>query len=294
MIGASLAEILQHARENGHAIGHFNIANVEMLYGVVRGAKEAGVAAVMIGTSEGERESIGLRASVALVAAYASDEQITLLLNADHTKAVAKAKAAIDAGYPSVHFDGSAFTFEDNVAQTGQVVSYARRVAAIRKIPEISVEGELGYIGGGSEVTRERIVLTPGQMTDPEQAREFVERTGIDRLAIAIGNIHGLNLEEPALDFERLKAIREAVPESCALVLHAGSGISDEDVRKAIVLGIANIHISTELRKAWRDALARSLVEHPQEYAPYKIAAPAMTAVKEIVMQKLRLFSGNM
>jgi fructose-bisphosphate aldolase class II len=308
-----LSKLLTNARVKGFAVGHFNIGNLEMLRAVAAASKECGSSGVMIGASEGERDFIGLKAAAALVLAYEEEYGIPLFLNADHSKSVQSCKAALDAGYHSVHFDGSALHFEENIRQTKEVVAYAetaKRKAATKlssfgartksenervnqsanRTGEISIEGELGYLGGGSQVTNERIVITPEQMTDPGQAGEYVKRTGVNRLAVAIGNVHGLNLEEPQLDFERLKAIREAVPESCALVLHAGSGIPDEDIARAISLGIVNIHVSTELRKAWRDALARSLADDANEYAPYKIIAPAVTAVKEAVTGKLMLF----
>lgn len=280
-----LSELFAAARANGFAVGHFNIANLEMLRAIADAAKASGALGVMIGTSEGECQHIGMRQAVALVTAFEEEYGIPLFLNADHAKSVESCKVAIDAGYHSIHFDGSALPFEENVRQTREVVEYARS-----QIRNTSIEGELGYLGGGSTVTRERVTVTAEQMTDPDQARKYVERTGVDRLAVAIGNVHGLNLEEPQLDFERLKAIREAVPERCALVLHAGSGISDEDIRKAIALGIVNIHISTELRKAWREALEATLKDHPGEYAPYRILEPAIEAVRELVMKKLKLF----
>lgn len=290
-----LTRIFREARERRIAIGHFNVSNLEMLRAVCDAAREVEPPAVMIGTSEGEREFIGLKQAVALVKAFADDCGTPLFLNADHSKSVESCKAAIDAGYPSVHFDGSALAYEENVLGTREVVEYARsKIRDTRyEIPDTSIEGELGYLGGGSTVTKEKITVTPEQMTDPREAKDYVERTGVDRLAIAIGNVHGLNLEEPQVDFDRLEAIRQAVPEECALVLHAGSGISDEDIKKAISLGIENIHISTELRKAYREALEKNLKERPDEYAPYKFAKSVIEGVKEVVEAKLRLFGSG-
>lgn len=290
-----LSELLAAARASGFAVGHFNVANLEMLRAIVGAAKESGVLGIMIGTSEGERDAIGLKQAVALIGAFKEEYTTHLFLNADHTKSMESCRAAIDAGYPSVHFDGSALPFEENVAKTEEVVEYARKKAGSRKdkTGSMSIEGELGYLGGGSTVTRERVTILAEQMTDPDQARKYVERTGVDRLAVAIGNVHGLNLEEPQLDFERLKAIRAAVPERCALVLHAGSGIADEDIRRAISLGVANIHISTELRKAWREAIELILEAQPDEYAPHKISLPVIDTIKSVVVKKLELFEGR-
>lgn len=283
-----LSELLAAAYAKGFAVGHFNIANLETLRAIAGAAKESEAPGVMIGTSEGERAHIGLNQAVALVSVFEEEHDVPIFLNADHSKSADSCKRAIDAGYPSVHFDGSGLPYEENIAKTKEVIDYARKQAA-----SINIEGELGYLGGGSTVTRKKITIRAKQMTDPDQAREYVGRTGVNRLAVAIGNVHGLNLEEPRLDFERLRAIREAVPEECALVLHAGSGISDEDIKKAINLGILNIHISTELRKIWRENIEQTLREFPEEYAPYKIVGPAVGSLKKLVAAKLALFSNS-
>ena len=154
----------------------------------------------------------------------------------------------------------------------------------------MSVEGELGYLRGESKVQNEKIVVRPEDYTDPGQAGEFAARTGVDRLAIAVGNIHGISLDEPDLDIERIRAIRASVPHETALVLHAGSGIPDSQIRAAISAGIANIHINTDIRVAFVQGLKNAIVAHPDETAMYKLDAPAIAAMKEVVKQKLTLF----
>ena len=133
----------------------------------------------------------------------------------------------------------------------------------------------------------------PEDYTDPDQATDFIAKTDVDRLAIAVGNIHGISLDEPNLDIDRIKKIREAVPENVALVLHAGSGIPDDQIKAAIEAGIANIHINTDIRVAYAEALRKELSEKPDETTPYKFDAPARDALKRLIMEKLRLFQNK-
>ena len=152
------------------------------------------------------------------------------------------------------------------------------------------MEGELGYLRGESKIQQEKIEVKKEDYTDPAQAADFVRRTGVDRLAIAVGNIHGISLDEPALDIDRIRAIRAAVPESVAFVLHAGSGIPDEQIRAAIDAGIANIHINTDIRVAFVEGLRKALADAPDETAMYKLDAHAVQAMKDVIKAKLQLF----
>ena len=283
---SNLNELLRRATKEHWAVGHFNVSNLEMLKAVVEAARDS-KAPVMIGTSEGEREWWGLENIVALIKSLRADYS-GIFLNADHTKSVEAAKAAVEAGYDSVHFDGSVLPLAENIKQTKEIADYARLVNA-----DISVEGELGYVKGESQLRSEKVVLGPEDYTNPDEAAEFVKSTGMDRLAIAIGNIHGINLDEPQLDFERLAQIRRAVPAEVALVLHAGSGISDGDIKRAIAAGISNIHISTELRVAFRQGLEQSLQANPNEYAPYKLYKPVVAEMENLVKEKIKLFGGG-
>ena len=264
-------------------MGHFNVSNLEQLKAVVDGAKKV-KAPVMIGTSEGERNWLGLKQIVVLINSW-REEYPFIFLNADHTKSIRAAFDAVEAGYYSIHFDGSKLGFEDNVTQTKEVVDKTKVWD-----PEISVEGELGYIAGESEKSSKVIEIKPEDYTDPDKASQFVLSTGVDRLAVAVGNIHGINLNEPKLDFERIGTIKKAVGEKVSLVLHAGSGIPDEDIKKAIFSGMANVHISTELRVAFREGLEKALKDKPDEYSPYKLYAQDVAEMEEIVIKKLELF----
>ncbi|OGF64560.1 hypothetical protein A2661_01155 [Candidatus Giovannonibacteria bacterium RIFCSPHIGHO2_01_FULL_45_24] len=282
----SLKEILAQASSEKWAVPHFNFSNLEILKAVVEAARET-KSPVLVGTSEGERNFVGLPEAVSMVKAFRESSGLPIFLNADHTKSVEAAKQAMDAGYDSVHIDLSALSFEENVRGTTEVVKYARD-----KSSEISAEGELGYLRGESKIEKKKIEIRPEDYTDPEEAADFVKKTGVDRLAIAVGNVHGITLDEPKLDVERIKKIRAVVSPEVALVLHAGSGIPDEDIKTAISAGISNIHISTELRAEFREELEKSLHKKGEaEYAPYKILEPVVEAIKQKAVEKIELFS---
>lgn len=280
----SLSEILRRAGKDHWATGHFNASELDQMRAIVEACKEVGSPAI-IGASEGERKHLGLVEAVALRDVFREEYAIPVFLNADHTKSVEAAKVAVDAGFDSIHIDLSAESFEKNVVGTREIVGYARV-----KNPEINIEGELGYLRGESKIQHEKIQVSPEDYTKPEEAARFIEETGVDRLAIAVGNIHGISLDEPDVDIERIRNIRAAVPEHVALVLHAASGIPDDQIRAAVDAGIANIHINTDLRTAFVSELKKSLAEHLNEAAMYKLDASAIDAMAEVVKEKLRLF----
>jgi fructose-bisphosphate aldolase class II len=282
----NLNSLLQQATREHWAIGHFNVSNFEQLKAVVNSAKET-QSPVMIGTSEGERNWFGLQNIVSLVEGF-KKEWFNIFLNADHTKTVSAAYDAINAGYDSIHFDGSELDLFENISKTKQVVEYAKSKSA-----DISVEGELGYVKGESKVSEKKIKIDPSEYTNLEDAENFVKSTGIDRLAIAIGNIHGINIDEPKLDFDRIMEIRKSIPEEVSLVLHAGSGILDEDIKKTIECGISNIHISTELRVIFREGTEKSLDDNPNEYAPYKLDTEVVKAMEGLIMRKIGIFGSE-
>lgn len=281
----NLKEYFNWATRVHWSTGHFNASELDQMRAIVEACKEVGAPA-FVGTAEGEEKHFGLAEAVALRDVFRKEYEIPVFLNADHHKSVEAAKAAIDAGYDSAHIDLSKFPLEENIQGTRQVVEYARA-----KDLDISVEGEVGYIvTDGSQVYNKKFAVPPESLTKPEEAKEFVEKTEVDRLAIAVGNIHGISFDEPALDIERIKAIRQAVPEEVALVLHAGSGIPEDQIRAAIKAGIANIHINTELRVAFVNALKKSLSGDLDEVAMYKLDATAIEAMKKVVKEKLKLF----
>lgn len=297
MSEVELQSTLRKATLEGWATGHFNASELDQMRAIVEACKEVGAPAI-IGTSEGERKHLGLAEAVALRDVLRKEYDIPIFLNADHCKSVKSAKEAIDAGYDSIQIDLSSKSFQDNVLGTKEIVEYcaARRPQPDNNIPTFSsmlvcysVEGELGYLRGESKIQKEKIEVKPEDYTNPDEAREFVEKTGVDRLAIAVGNIHGISLDEPDLDIERIRAIRKVIPQEVALVLHAGSGIPDEQIKAAIKAGIANIHTNTELRVAYTDALKKSLAEDLDEVAMYKLDSAAIEAMKKLVKEKLEL-----
>ena len=282
----TLFEILLQARKNNLAIGHFNVSNLEQLRAIMEAAKRFN-APIMIGLSEGERKFVGLKQAVALVKSFKEEYGLPVFLNPDHSHSVESAKDAFDAGFDSVHIDLSKLPIKENIKGTKEVVDYIKS-----KNPEISVEGELGYLRGKSRIQKEVIKIKPEDLTKPEEAAEFADKTGIDRFAGAYGNSHGISLDEPALDIERIRAVRKVLPEKVAMVLHGGSGIPDEQIKEAIKAGIANIHINTEIRTAYVEALRKFLADNPEETTPYKILALAVEAARKKVEEKLKLF-GN-
>lgn len=280
----NLKSILEMAARGRWSTGHFNVSTLEQMRVICRVCKELKSPAI-IGTSEGERKYIGLLEAVAMREALRHEFNIPIFLNADHSKSVEAAKAAIDAGYDSVHIDLSAEPFDDNVRGTAEVVRYAKA-----KSPEISVEGELGFLRGESRIQKEKIRVRPEDLTRPEEARAFVHRTGVDRLAPVVGNVHGISVDEPDLDIDRIKAIRHFLPDNVTLVLHGGSGIPPSQIRTAIQAGVTNIHVNTDLRVAFVGGLREHIEANPDETTPYKLFPEAEEAMAKVVEEKLKLF----
>jgi fructose-bisphosphate aldolase, class II len=286
----SLRNVLAQAQKNGVAIGHFNVADLVLLKAVFAAAQELKVP-IMVGVSEGEREFIGVRQIAVLVRSLRKEFDFPIFLNADHTHSLAKAVEAARAGFDSIVFDLSALPFEENVRQTKEAG------VALKAInPDILVEGEIGDIGTGSEIHEEAPDLSKG-LTTPVEAKQFVESSGIDILAPAVGNMHGMlksmvnGQAKKHLDIERITQIKSAV--RTPLTLHGGSGTDDEDLRKAIAAGITIVHINTELRVAWRDGLEQGLSKKPDEVVPYKILPLAVESAKQVARSRLRLFNNR-
>lgn len=285
-------EIVEDARQKKVAVGHFNISNIEGFWGVFRAAQSLDLP-VVIGVSEGERDFIGVKQIVALVKATREEYDYPLYLNADHTYSFEKVKEAIDAGFDSVIVDGAKLSFEENIKLTKQCVDYAKEYKK-RSGKEVLIEGELGYIGQSSKVLDEipeGVLLDEKSLTDPEKAREFVLQTGVDMLAPAVGNFHGMlrGGVDPKLNIERIRTIAEST--KIPLVLHGGSGNSNDDFKEAIANGIAIVHINTEIRIAYKKGLTLGLSENPDEVAPYKFLKPSVKAVEDVVMEKLKQFN---
>ena len=286
----SLHDALEQSQKDGVAIGHFNVADCVLLKAVVAAGQELEVP-VVVGVSEGEREFIGVRQIAALVWSVREDCDCPIFLNADHTHSLAKAVEAARAGFDSIVFDLSALPFEQNVRQTKEAVEALKTINSA-----ILVEGEIGDIGTGSEIHEEAPDLSKG-LTSPAEARQFVESTGVDILAPAVGNMHGMlksmvqGETRKRLDIERIAQIKRAA--QVPLTLHGGSGTDDGDLRKAIAAGINIIHINTELRVAWRRGLEEGLSKLPHEVVPYKILPFGVESVKNVARSRLELFDAS-
>jgi fructose-bisphosphate aldolase class II len=284
----SLREILADADARHVAVGHFNISELAALNGIVSAARELNLP-VLIGVSEGEREFIGVRRAAALVRSLREEYDYPIFLNADHTHSLEKVKEAAEAGFDEILFDGSVLPFEENIVQTKEAVNIARSINS-----DIVVEGEIGYIGTSSEVIDKR----PDNLalSTPDEAVRFAQSTGIDVLAPAVGNMHGLletmvaGTEKKHLNIELIKEIKATCGKY--LTLHGGSGTTDADLAAAASAGMTIIHISSELRLAWRRGVEEGLKNNPQEIAPYKILPPAVLAIQKIVTDRLKLFNG--
>jgi fructose-bisphosphate aldolase, class II len=286
----SLREVLGEAAGKGVAIGHFNVADLSMLKGVLAAAAELRVP-VLVGASEGERDFFGTRQLAVLVKSLRDEAESPVFLNADHTHSLAKAVEAAKAGFDAIVVDFSASSFEENVRQTREAVHALRGIN-----PAILVEGEIGDIGTGSEIHQE--TAAPARiLSTPEEAKQFVAATSVDVLAPAVGNMHGLFARmvrgeaQKHLDIERIGQIKKATS-GLLLTLHGGSGTADEDLRRAIGAGINIVHINTELRLAWRHGLEAGLSRQPSEVVPYKILPAAIDAVRKVALSRLQLFNG--
>ena len=296
-------EILVPAMKNGYAVGAFNISNLESLQAIVEAALEER-SPLIIAATPSTIKYAGLDNIVLLVRNAAKRLPLPASLHLDHGKDLETVKKCVDAGFTSVMIDGSHLKFEENVAITRKAVEIAHKKG-------VSVEAELGRLAGIEETAVEE---REAFLTDPEAARRFVEETGVDALAVAIGTSHGAYKfkGEPKLDFERLKAIRRNL--DIPLVLHGASsvpqhiiekatrygaklkgakGIPEEHIKKAISLGISKINIDTDLRLAFTAAVRETLTVSPEIFDPRKILGPARQAMKEVVKSKMRLFGSS-
>lgn len=283
----SLREVLATAERNQVAVGHFNFSDLVTLQAIFTGAKDLGVP-VLAGASESERAFVGVLQVASLVRSIRDESGYPIYLNADHTHSLAKAEEAARAGFDAIVFDRSDLPFEENIAQT------RRAVEAVKSIdPAILVEGEIGYIGSGSEIL-ERRPEGVGALTTPVEAKQFVDATKVDILSPAVGNMHGMlksmvkGEEKKRLNLPRIREIKSAT--GVFLTLHGGSGTDDDDFRQAIAAGITVIHINTELRIAWRRGIESGLAG-TSEVAPYKILPGALKAVQQVVYERLHLFN---
>lgn len=285
----TLREYIEDAKKRKVAIGHFNISDIAGLQGIFEAAKELNLP-VIIGLSEGEREAVGAKNAAALVKNLREQYDYPIFLNADHTHSFEKIQEAVEAGFDAVLFDAGKLPLEENIKKTKEVVVWVRA-----NRPEVLIEAELGYIGSSSTIMTEvpeGAAVRKEDLTDPEVAARFARETGVDLLAPAVGNLHGMfkNAPNPDLDIDRIAALNDAA--GVSMVLHGGSGIKNEDFVAAIASGISIVHINTEIRLAWRQGMEKALKERPEEVTPYKLLIDAKEEVRNVVKERLKLFNG--
>lgn len=277
----TVKELMADAEANQYAVGAFNLNNMEIMQAVIQAGEEER-SPVILQASQGGIKYAGISYIVAMAKAAAENATIPVALNLDHGTSFEQAVSCVCAGFSSVMVDGSSRPFQANIELT-------RRVVEVAHIAGVSVEGELGRIGGTEDdiSVNEKDAL----MTDPKDAVTFVKETNVDLLAIAIGTAHGVYKGTPKLDFERLKAIKEKV--DVPVVLHGASGVSEDDIRTAVSLGISKINIDTELRLAFSNTVRQVLNMNSHEIDPRKILGPARESMKDVVKQKMRLFGSS-
>ncbi len=273
----SSTPMLQTARANGYCIGAFNVHTLEMLQAVVEAAEETD-SPLIIQSTVGTVKHLGPEYIAAASTVASNLSRVPIALHLDHCTDFDLIVRCIRAGYTSVMIDASHSPFEENVRQTLKVVEVARAAG-------VNVEAELGKVGG----VEDDIVVADNEalMADPDECVLFVERTGVPTLAPAIGTAHGIYKGEPKIDFDRIKRIADKVP--VPLVLHGGSGIPEEQVRRAVSLGMAKMNVATELRIVFSDAIKEVFAANPEENDPRKYMIPAKKALKAAAIEKMRL-----
>ncbi len=279
-------ELMRRSREGHFAVGAFNIDNQETLIGIMQAAQKL-KAPVLVEVSDGEVKAIGLENLRCLVDNYKAEYGVETYLNLDHSPSVEAAKAAIDAGYEFIHIDISQANHDASedeiIARTREVVAYAAFTGAL-------VESEPHYFGGSSNVHSEAFDYEEVKKTfsSPDGARHFVQATGIDTFAAAIGNLHGSYPVPKQLDLDLLKQIRGAI--GCQISLHGGSGTPGHFFEEAAIIGVSKININSDMRKAFRDTLEKVLREHPDEYAVMKLMPEVIQAVSAVVEERITIF----
>lgn len=268
-------KMLADAQKGGYAVGAFNVENMEMVKAVIAAAEELH-APVMLQTTPSTIKYGTLETYFAIVAAEAKKATVPVCLHLDHGSSFELAVQALKAGYTSVMIDGSHEDLEGNIA-------VSKKVADVAKACKIPVEAELGKVGGKED----DLEAEADTNTDPMEAKEFVERTGVTSLAVAIGTAHGFYKGTPVLDKERVSEIRKVV--SIPLVLHGASGLSDDEVRECVRRGICKVNFATELRAAYTAAGKKLIEEKPDTFDPKKLGVVGMEAVKQLVMERMKV-----
>ena len=272
----NMYEILEKAKEGKYGVGFFNAVNVEMGRAVIETAEELN-APVIVGTAQVLLPAMELERVAEYLIPMAQKAKVPVCVHYDHGLTFEKCMEALQLGFSSIMYDCSTDSYEENVAKVAEMVKICHAMG-------ITVEGELGHVGDNEGSGK--LENPSDYFTDPEMARDFVQRTGVDALAVAVGNSHGDYKFPPKLDFDRIAAIREAT--GLPLVLHGGSGLSDDDFRKAVALGVHKVNIFTDIDKAGKAGVEEGLAAGAKTMMgliPYEIAA-----MKKVVAEKITLF----
>lgn len=298
-------ELFERAYREGYAVGAFNVNNMEIIQGIVEAAKLE-KSPLILQVSAGARKYANPIYLKKLVEAAVEDSGLPIVLHLDHGDDFEICKSCIDSGFTSVMIDGSRFPFEENIKVTKEVVEYAHARGVV-------VEAELGKLAGVEDAVK--VSAKDATYTDPDEAVEFVQRTGVDSLAIAIGTSHGAYKfkGDPSLDFERLETITKKLS-GFPLVLHGAStvmpefvakcnqfggvipgaqGVPEDMLKRAATLGVCKINIDTDLRLAMTASIREYLAVHPEEFDPRKYLSPARTAIKDMVQHKIKNVLGS-
>lgn len=279
----TVKQITQKAKKGNYGVGAFNAPNLEITKAIVLAAEKTN-SPVIISTSEKELSYAGVNEIAAIVTSLAKNSKVPVALNLDHGSSFDMAKKCINAGYSSVHFDGSSLPLSQNIKITKKIVNLAHKNG-------VSVEGEIGHIGGASSLHTSKIDVDEDSLADPKIVKEFFEKTGVDVIAVAVGSAHGMYKTAPKLDFLRIKKIEDYV--KVPLVLHGGSGIPDTQIKKAIKLGMRKINVNTELRIAFSQTLRKTLANNKDEVVPYNILPASVEAVSKVVEEKIKVFGSK-
>lgn len=270
-------EMLKKAQAERYAVGAFNANNLEYVQAIIDAAEEE-KAPVILQASQGAIKYAGLEMIVAMVKTAAEAATVPVALHLDHGTDYKQNVKCLRAGFTSLMFDGSSLSFEENAAATKRIVEMAHAAG-------VPVEAELGKVATAGHVTAEEVKAL---MTDPDEAKRFVEETGVDSLAVAVGSIHKMVTQEAKIDAGRVERIRELT--GVPLVLHGASGVTDEGYKIGIAAGICKINIATELNKAFTRGIHDALAKNPGEIDPRKIVGVGRDYMKEAVKAKMRLF----
>lgn len=278
-------DLMRRTLAQKFAVGAFNVDNIEIFKAIVNAAKKKH-SPVLVEVSQGEVEFLGYKNIVDMVQ-NAKDEGVEIYLNLDHAPSLEVAKTGIDHGFEFVHIDVSKDTsLEENIGITRQVVELAHP-------KNILVESEMEYFSGSSNVHKEDISIeeVKSHYTKPDEAKKFVEKTGIDIFAASIGNLHGLYPTPKTLDIELLKEIRGKI--NCYISLHGGSGTPAHFFREAVQVGVSKININSQMRQAFRTNLEKALKNNPDEYAVPKVEGPVIEAVQKVVEEHMDIFGSS-